>query len=128
MLHGGTLIALLVYFWRDVLRLIGAGWAAVKERSLADDPDRRLAWLLVVSVIPAALLGAAFESFFDTYFRDSGRLFLIPLIMVFGALLLWAAERVGRRSGISTGCSSAMPSPSALPRRSPSSRARAARA
>ena len=88
-------MALLVYFWRDVLRLIAAGWAAIRERPLADDPDRRLALLLVVSIIPAALVGALFESFFDTYFRDN--LMLIPVIMVVGALLLWAAERVGRR-------------------------------
>ena len=57
MLHAGTLVALLVYFWRDVLRLIAAGWAALRARSLADDPDRRLAALLLVSIVPAALLG-----------------------------------------------------------------------
>jgi undecaprenyl-diphosphatase len=97
MLHAGTLIALLVYFWRDLLRLIAAGWAALRERSLADDPDRRLAALLLVSVVPAALLGVTFEKFFDDYFREDPHLIYIPLIMVFGALLLWAAERYGRR-------------------------------
>jgi undecaprenyl-diphosphatase len=95
MLHAGTLVALLVYFWRDVVRLVGAGWDAIRERTLADDPDRRLALLLLVSIIPAGLVGITFESFFDTYFRDN--LMLIPAIMVVGALVLWAAERVGRR-------------------------------
>ena len=95
MLHAGTLVALLVYFWRDVLRLVGAGWAALRERTLADDPDRRLALLLIITIIPAGLVGILFESFFDTYFRDN--LMLIPAIMVVGALVLWAAERVGRR-------------------------------
>ena len=94
MLHAGTLVALLVYFWRDVVRLVGAGWAALRERTVADDPDRRLALLLVVSIIPAALLGVALESFFDTYFRDN--LLLIPVIMVIGALFLWAADHIGR--------------------------------
>jgi len=97
MLHAGTLIALLVYFWRDVVRLVGAGWAALRERTLADDPDRRLAALLLVSVVPAALLGVTFEKFFDDYFRQDAHLIYIPVIMVFGALLLWAAERYGRR-------------------------------
>ena len=54
MLHLGTLVALLVYFWRDWLRLI-AGRAA--PRSAIDrspgDPDRRLAWLLVAATVPA---------------------------------------------------------------------------
>jgi len=94
MLHAGTLLALLVYFWRDCARLISAAWAAVRERTLAGDPDRKLALLLVISIIPAALLGLVFESFFDTYFRDN--LLLIPLIMLAGALFLWVADRYGR--------------------------------
>ncbi|MFN8621730.1 MAG: undecaprenyl-diphosphatase UppP [Chloroflexota bacterium] len=95
MLHMGTLIALLVYFWRDLLRLIHAGWEALRERSFAGDPDRRLAWLILISVVPAAILGAALESFFDTWFRD--HLLVIPAVMLLGALILWLAERVGRR-------------------------------
>jgi undecaprenyl-diphosphatase len=96
MLHAGTLVALLVYFWRDVVRLVHAGWAALRARSLADDPDRRLAAMLVVSIIPAALLGVAFEKFFDDYFREDDHLIYIPVLMVVGALILWAAERFGR--------------------------------
>lgn len=95
MLHMGTLVALLVYFWRDLLRLIAAGWDAVRERRIGDDPDRRLAFLLLVSVVPAALIGALFEEFFDTYFRDG--LLWIPVILVVGAGLLWLAEHLGRR-------------------------------
>ena len=44
MLHIGTLCALLVYFRADWLRLVPAGLAAVRDRSLRGDPDRRLAW------------------------------------------------------------------------------------
>lgn len=94
MLHAGTLLALLAYFWRDCLRLVGAAWAAIRERTLADEPDRKLALLLLISIVPAALLGVAFESFFDHYFRDN--LLLIPLIMLVGALFLWVADRLGR--------------------------------
>src|SRR4051812_17936536 len=54
MLHLGTLLALLAFFWRDVVRLVAAGVASIRDRSLAGDPDRRLAWLLLVSVVPAA--------------------------------------------------------------------------
>jgi undecaprenyl-diphosphatase len=91
MLHAGTLVALLIYFWRDVVRLLGAFFGSIRDRSLAGDPDRRLAWLLVISVIPAALLGAAFEEFFDTTFRAN--LLLVPVLLVVGAALLFAAER-----------------------------------
>jgi undecaprenyl-diphosphatase len=96
MLHMGTLAALLVYFWRDILRLLRAGLASVRERSLGLDADRKLAWLLVVSVVPAALLGAAFESEFDTVFRE--RIVWIGLFLIAGASLLWLAERHGRQA------------------------------
>jgi undecaprenyl-diphosphatase len=97
MLHMGTLLALVVYFWRDLLDLISAGVASIRERSIGDDPDRRLAWLLLISVVPAALLGVAGESFFDTYFREPDRLIFICGILVVGALLLFIAERLGTR-------------------------------
>src|SRR5215471_2113357 len=97
MLHMGTLLALVVYFWRDLLDLIAAGFASIRERSLAGDPNRRLAWLLVISVIPAALLGVLGESFFDTYFRESDRLIYVCGILIAGAIILFVAERVGTR-------------------------------
>lgn len=95
MLHMGTLAALLAYFWRDALELIGAGWASIRERSLAGDPRRKLAWVLLVTVIPAALLGLVLEDFIDSFFR--GSLIVIPLMLVIGAAILWLAERLGAR-------------------------------
>ena len=96
MLHLGTLAALLVYFWRDLWRLALAGAASLAERRIGDDVDRRLAWLLAVTVIPATALGALAEDFFDTFFRE--RIALVGLLLVVGASLLWLAERHGRRA------------------------------
>jgi undecaprenyl-diphosphatase len=96
MLHAGTLVALLIYFWRDVLRLLGAFFASIRDRSLAGDPDRKLAWLLLISTIPAALLGVLFESFFDTYFREN--LLFIPVLLIAGAVVLYVAERAARHT------------------------------
>lgn len=94
MLHAGTLVALLIYFWRDVIRLLAAFVASIRERTIGTDPDRRLSWLLLISVIPAAILGAGLESFFDTYFRDHP--LFITVLLVVGAVLLYAAERYAR--------------------------------
>ena len=95
MLHMGTLAALLVYFWRDVLELISAGWAALRERSLAGDPKRKLAFVLLLTVIPAALMGVLLEGFVDSFFREA--MIAIPFMLVIGAALLWMAERLGTR-------------------------------
>jgi undecaprenyl-diphosphatase len=96
MLHMGTLVALLAYFWRDLVELLVAWLASIRERRIGGDPIRRLAWLLVISVIPAAILGAALESFFDRTFRE--HVSWIALFVVVGAALLWLGERRGARS------------------------------
>ena len=44
----GTLLALLVYFREDWLRLVPAGFATIRDRSFRGDPDRRLAWMLAI--------------------------------------------------------------------------------
>jgi undecaprenyl-diphosphatase len=98
MLHLGTLAALLAYFRADLVRLLRAWFGSIRDRRLDGDPDRRLAWLLVVSVIPAALLGAAFEGFFDQTFREHYQ--WIAIFAAIGAALLWLGER--RRSAVRT--------------------------
>jgi undecaprenyl-diphosphatase len=93
MLHMGTLIALLGYFWRDWLRLVPAGLAALRDRSFRGDPDRRLAWLLAASTIPGALVGFLFEDVIETAFRHVG---LVAVTLVVGAAILWLADRSSR--------------------------------
>ena len=95
MLHMGTLAALLVYFWRDVLDLLAAFWALLRERSFGDDPNRKLALVLLLTIIPAALFGLIFEDWIDGFFYDA--VMVIPFILVVGAAILWLAERFGTR-------------------------------
>src|SRR6266568_9246930 len=70
MLHIATLVALLVYFRADWLRLIPAGLAAIRDRSLREDPDRRLAWLLAVATVPAVIAGIALNDLIETRVRE----------------------------------------------------------
>ena len=95
MLHIGTLAALLVYFRADWMRLVPAGLAAVRHRSFGGDPDRRLAWLLVVATIPAALAGLLLGDLIETGFREIG---LVAVTLVVGGGILWLADRTGGRS------------------------------
>lgn len=102
-LHLGTLVALLVYFARDWVRYVGAWIASVRERRIGDDPDRRIAWLLIGATIPAAVIGFALEGFIEDAFHgdtDGARL-AIAGFLVLGALALWLADRLGsQRRGL----------------------------
>ena len=92
MLHIGTLAALLVYFRADWFRLVPAGLAAARDRSLRADPDRRLAWLLIAASIPAAIVGFVLNDVIETAFREIG---LVAVTLVGGAVILWFADRWG---------------------------------
>ena len=95
MLHLGTLAALLLYYGHDWLRIVPAGFAAVRDRSFRDDPDRRLAWLIVAATIPAAIIGAVFNNVIETSLRGIG---LIAVMLVVGAAILALADRWGGTS------------------------------
>jgi undecaprenyl-diphosphatase len=90
MLHLGTLGALLAYFWRDWTRLVPAGLATLRDRSFAGEPDRRLAWLLAISTIPAVIAALVFGDVIEETVREPG---LVALMLVVGAALIWLADR-----------------------------------
>jgi undecaprenyl-diphosphatase len=94
MLHIGTLIALLVYFWRDWLRLVPAGFATIRDRSFDSDPDRRLAWLLAVATVPALIIGVLLNDVVEQRFREVG---LVALMLVVGAAIMWLADHWGSK-------------------------------
>jgi undecaprenyl-diphosphatase len=92
MLHVGTLLALLLYFRTEWLRLVPAGFATIRDRSFRGDPDRKLAWLLVAATIPAALAGFLLNDFLEKTVREPG---LVAVMLVVGAVILWLADRWG---------------------------------
>ena len=95
MLHMGTLLALLVYFWPDWVRLVPAGLATIRDRSFRDDEDRRLAWLLVAATLPAAIVGFLLNDVIESSFRSVG---LVAVTLVLGGLILLVADRFGAKS------------------------------
>jgi undecaprenyl-diphosphatase len=101
-LHLGTLLAVLIYFAGDFSRLIGAWFASVRERRIGADPDRRLAWFVLIGTIPGAIIGFLLESKIDALFHRPGvpiqplaMLVLAVIIAGLGALLL-LADRLSR--------------------------------
>jgi undecaprenyl-diphosphatase len=93
MLHLGTLCAVVAFFWRDLRDLVVAGLASIKERSLGEDPRRKLAWCLVLGTVPAAVIGFVFNDLAEALF--AAPVCAGALLLVTGALLA-ICERRGR--------------------------------
>ena len=88
-LHWGTLAGVLAIFWKDWIRLIAAGLTG-----RGAETDRRLFWALVISAVPAAIIGKLLDKWAEETLRAP---LLIACTMAFLGLLLWLADRVGRK-------------------------------
>ncbi len=93
-LHLGTFVGAAAYFGRDILRFGAAARRSLARRRI-EGPDEREAWLLVVSAVPAGIVGLAGESFIE---RELGRIWLIAVLLIaFGLVLEVADRRPGAR-------------------------------
>jgi undecaprenyl-diphosphatase len=91
-LHLGTFFSLIAYFWRDIGRLLAAWVRTITHRKL-DSPEGKLAWLLIVSTIPAAIVGVAFE---DVIVTRLGQPWMIAVLMIVFGLVMWVVDRSAR--------------------------------
>jgi undecaprenyl-diphosphatase len=96
--HLGTLAAVLFYFRADVVRLVRSGVGEVARRQPLST-DGRLAWLLLLSALPAAVVGFVLD---DLIGAAGERIWLIGvMLIVFGLVLAWADARNGTRQSSS---------------------------
>ena len=91
-LHVATAIALIIYFWRDWLRVIGGLGSSIRHRRVST-ADERLAWLLVLATIPVGLVGLLFEHWLRT---TLGRPVPAAIFLIVNGLILFGAEQLRR--------------------------------
>jgi undecaprenyl-diphosphatase len=91
-LHLGTFVAVVVYFWREIVKLVGAWVRSITRRSLAE-PEAKLAWLLIVSTIPAALVGVLFEDFIT---ERLGKPWMIGVAMIVFAGIMYLIDHLAK--------------------------------
>jgi undecaprenyl-diphosphatase len=108
-LHIGTLLALLWFFAKDWVRLIRAGVQSIVERKIGDDPDRRLAWYLIIGCIPGAIVGVLAESKIEKLFHQpnapilpNALIAMAVIIAVFAVIMLLAEKLIQHNRGMKT--------------------------
>jgi undecaprenyl-diphosphatase len=88
-LHLGTLVAVVAYFWAELWAMAKALGLSIWRRRVEGN-DARLAWLVVVATLPAAVVGAMFADEIDQYLGEPWQIAIF--LAVFGGLL-WIADR-----------------------------------
>ncbi len=89
----GTEIAVVIYFWKDITRIIAAWFKSLPAMKWPSDPDARMGWLVILGSMPVVILGLLLEGPIDDVFRD---LRLIAFTMIFFALVLGWADKYSR--------------------------------
>jgi undecaprenyl-diphosphatase len=96
MLHVGSAIGLLAYFWRDWVEIVTAFFATLRKRRI-ETPTERLAWLIICASIPVGILGVVFEHAART---ATAKPEIAAIFLVVNGLILLGAERLRRRSEV----------------------------
>jgi undecaprenyl-diphosphatase len=88
-LHLGTLVAVVAYFWDDVVRFTVAWFRSIGKRAITT-ADEKIAWLVFVATIPAAIAGAVGEEAIE---KHLGQPWQIAINLAVFGVLLWIADR-----------------------------------
>ncbi len=86
----GTVLAVIIYFWRDILGLAGAFFRGLKARDPLGEQQSRLAWMVILGTVPISVLGILFKPYIEGSLRS---LYVIAGMLIAMALLLLMAER-----------------------------------
>jgi undecaprenyl-diphosphatase len=98
----GTETAVIIYFWKDITRIIGRWFRSLRgtggaaaNRIQKNDPDVRLGWLIIIGTVPIVLLGY----FAQSYIRDQWRsLWITATVLIVFGILLGLADRLGKKA------------------------------
>lgn len=93
-LHMGTLLALIVFFWKDLWRILLAWLRSFKHLRALTLPDEKMGWLLIIASVPGAIFGDLFEKQIDTVLRSPA---LVGVTLIVVGIILWAVDRMARR-------------------------------
>jgi undecaprenyl-diphosphatase len=92
-LHVATAIGIVIYFWRDWVRIIIGFLTSIRDRDIRTS-DQKLAWMLILATIPVGLTGVLFEHEFRVLFGVPVR---AAIFLVINGLILFAGERFRTR-------------------------------
>ncbi|MBG0739583.1 undecaprenyl-diphosphate phosphatase [Paeniglutamicibacter antarcticus] len=91
----GTETAVVVFFWRDILRIIRAWFGALRGTVPRSDPDARMGWLVIIGSIPIVVLGIVFQNAIESSLRN---LWIVATTLIVFGLILAVADAVAKQN------------------------------
>ena len=95
-LHAATAIALLIYFWRDWIRIFRGFFTSIRHLELKTT-EQKLAWMVILATIPVGLVGLGFEHEFRVLF---GKPIRAAIFLVVNGVILYAGEKFRTRASL----------------------------
>ncbi|SLF08943.1 undecaprenyl-diphosphate phosphatase [Rothia sp. (in: high G+C Gram-positive bacteria)] len=89
----GTETAVLVFFWKDIIRIIKNWFGSLTGKVDKKDPDARMGWFIIIGSLPIGILGVLLEDYIDTSFRS---LWITATMLIVFAIILGVADRIGK--------------------------------
>lgn len=93
-LHWGTLLALVVYFYKDIIRYLSAFLKSLRHWNLNSDLDQKIAWLILISMIPAVIAGIFLDDLINDIFRNS---FSVAMFLIVVGLIFLMVEKYTKK-------------------------------
>jgi undecaprenyl-diphosphatase len=93
----GTEAAVLIYFWKDIMRIISAWFGSISNRGLVTEEkkrDAKLGWMIIVGSLPVIAVGLVFKNQIENNLRS---LWVIAITLIVFGLLLGLADQIGKR-------------------------------
>jgi len=91
----GTELAVIVFFWRDIVRIVGRWFRSLTGSVPRKDPDALMGWWIILGSIPIVVLGLLFQNQIESTFRS---LWIVATTLIVFGLLLGLADWIGKRA------------------------------
>lgn len=88
-----TGLALVVFFWKDILKLIKSFFFIIFRKPV-DQKDKTMIWAIILGTIPAVIIGLLLQKYMETTFRSAG---LVAVVLILGSTTMYLAEKFSKK-------------------------------
>lgn len=90
----GSILAAVLYFWKDITRIVAAWWKGLFDKKARTSQDYRMGWMVIVGSLPIAIVGLAFHTQIETTLRS---LWVVAIALLVWSGVMWIADATAKQ-------------------------------